>query len=128
MEALSYWRSRVSANERQASPLSLWLPYLFDILAPFLAYRVVHAFGLRAVWALTAGGAVAGASTAVNTSRRKGLDAVGLLVVLEIAASLALLVLVRDARLLLIRPSFYTGLAAIYLMTSAVVGVPLSYT
>jgi hypothetical protein len=115
------------ATEKPASVSSLWLPYLFDIVAPFVACLVVHAFGARAFWALAAGGAVAGASTALNSIRRKGLDGVGVLVVLEIAASIALLVFVRDARLLLIRPSFYTGLAAVYLMVSAFIGRPLSY-
>jgi hypothetical protein len=112
---------------KEPSLAKLWLPYLLDIVGPFVAYLIVHAFGGRAIWALTVGGAVAGASTLVNSIRRKGLDAVGGLVLLEIAASIALLAFVRDARLLLIRPSVYTGVAAIYVMSSAFAGRPLSY-
>jgi len=66
-------------------------------------------------------------STAVNTIRRKGLDAVGMLVVLEILASILLMVFVRDPRLMLIRPSFYTAIAAAYLIYTAVVGRPLTF-
>jgi hypothetical protein len=109
------------------SPAKLWLPYVFDIVAPFAAYLVVHAAGKPAVWALTAGGVMAAGSTAVNTIRKKGLDAIGGLVVVEIVASILMQVLLRDPRLLLIRPSFYTGLAAIYLMISAFGPKPLSY-
>lgn len=109
-------------NDKPATPQKLFLPYFFDIVAPILGYLVVHWFGARAIWALTAGGLIAGASTAVNTIRRKGLDRVGILVILEIVASIGLLFLTRDPRLLLTRPSFYTGIAAVYLMFTSVVG------
>jgi hypothetical protein len=101
--------------------------YFFDIVAPFLAYFVVHWFGAHALWALTAGGLVAGASTIINSIRRKGLDAVGVLVVIELLASITLLLVLRDPRLLLIRPSFYTGIASIYLIFSVCAGHPLSF-
>jgi hypothetical protein len=118
----------IKVNEKPASPASLWLPYVFDIVAPFGAYALVRTFGLGAIWALTVGGIIAGLSTAVNTIRRKGLDAIGGLVVLEMALSLVLLAFIRDGRLMLIRPSFYTGLAAIYLVRSAfAAGQPLTY-
>jgi len=114
-------------NEKPATPQKMFLPYFFDIVAPFLAYLIVHWFGARAVWALTAGGLIAGVSTAINTVRRKGLDRVGALVILEIVASIVLLFVWRDPRLLLIRPSFYTGLAAGYLIFTVFVGRPLSF-
>jgi hypothetical protein len=79
------------------------------------------------VWALMAGGLIAGASTAVNTIRQKGLDRVGALVILEIAASIAMLLVLKDPRLLLIRPSFYTGIAAAYLIFTVLVGRPISF-
>ena len=112
---------------RDTSFARLWLPYLLDIAGPFAAYLLVTAFGASAVWALTAGGLVAGLSTVVNTVRRRGLDVVGALVLLELCASVAILILVRDPRLMLIRPSFYTGLAAVYLLASAAFGRPLTY-
>jgi len=105
----------------------VFLPYFFDIVAPFLAYFVVHWFGARTIFALTAGGLIAATSTAVNTIRRKGLDRVGTLVILEIVVSIVMLIVLKDARLLLIRPSFYTAVAAVYLLYTAFVGRPLSY-
>ena len=105
----------------------IFLPYFFDIVAPFLAYFVVHRFGARTILALTVGGLIAAASTAVNTIRRKGLDRIGMLVILEIVASLVMLLVMHDPRLLLIRPSFYTAVAAVYLIYTVFVGRPLSY-
>jgi len=114
-------------SEKPVSAQRIFLPYVFDIVAPFLAYWIVQRFGGHAFWGLTAGGLAVGVSTAVNTVRRKGLDAVGMLVILEIAASIVLLLVVHDPRLMLVRPSFYTGLAAIYLGFTALVGRPLSF-
>ena len=103
------------------------VPYLVDIVGPFVAYAIVHWLGAPAFWALTVGGLVAGTSTAINTVRRRGLDTVGTLVVIEIAVSIALTLLVHDERLILIRPSFYTLVAAVYLLYTAAIGKPLTF-
>jgi hypothetical protein len=105
----------------------LFLGYVLDIVGPFLTYLVAHLLGVRAVWALTSAGIAAGVGTTVNSLRRKGLDPMGLLVLLELAASLLLLLLVRDRRLLLVRPSLYTAVAAGYLVWTALAGRPLSF-
>jgi hypothetical protein len=114
-------------SEKPVTWRKIVAPYFFDIAAPFLAYLVVRKFGAQAVWALTAGGVVAGLSTAINTIRNKGLDRVGALVILEIAASIAMLFLIRDPRLLLIRAALYTGVASVYLMFTVFVGRPISF-
>lgn len=118
-------------NAREVSPAKnpnkVFLGYLFDVVAPFAAYLVVHWFGGKAFWALTVGGLIAGASTAVNTIRNRKLDAVGILVLLELAASVVFLVVLRDSRLLLIRPSLYTAIASVYLFGSVLAGHPLSF-
>jgi hypothetical protein len=103
------------------------IPYFVDIVGPFVAYAIVHWLGAPAFWALTAGGLVAGTSTAINTVRRRGLDSVGVLVLLEILVSMALLVRMHDERLMLIRPSFYTLVAAVYLLYTAAAGKPLTF-
>lgn len=110
-----------------ANTKSVLIPYLVDVVGPFLAYAIVHWLGGPAFWALTAGGLVAGTSTAINTVRRRGLDSIGMLVVLEILVSIGLLVVVHDERLVLIRPSFYTLVAAVYLLYTAAVGKPLTF-
>lgn len=111
-----------------SSTWTLVRPYLLDVAGPFIAYAVAHTFGVRGVWAMTAAGLVATLSTAVNSLRRKRLDGVGALVILEIVASVVMLLLVHDPRLLLARPSVYSAIAAGYLGLSAFVGRPLSFS
>lgn len=111
-------------------PPSTWAlirPYVFDIAGPFIGYAVVHALGATGFWAMTVAGGIAALSAAINSFRRRGLDAVGLLVFTEILAAIAIMVFVRDARLLLIRPSIYTAVAAVFLIASACSGRPLTY-
>jgi hypothetical protein len=116
-------------NTREASPStwSLWRPIVLDLVLPFVSYGLVVAFGNGVVWAMTAAGAASCVSTLINTINRKGLDPLGLLVMLELVAAIGILLFVRDARLLLVRPSIYTGIGAVYLMASAVIGRPLSF-
>jgi hypothetical protein len=104
-----------------------WLPYLLDIVAPLVAYVVMQALGVGAMWALSIAGVLAGATTLVNSVRRRALDPLGTLVLLELLVSVVLLAVTRDAKLLLIRPSFYTGIAAVYLVTSSLSSTPVSY-
>jgi hypothetical protein len=120
-------KNLTAAKADPAPARNPFLGYFFDIVAPFVAYFIVHRFGAPAFWALTAGGLVAGASTTVNSIRRKNLDAVGVLVLLELVASIIFLLVLRDPRLLLIRPSFYTAIASIYLAFSVLTGHPLSF-
>jgi hypothetical protein len=117
----------MNTNDKPVSAWKLWRPYVFDVAGPFVAYFLVKAFGAPVVWAMTIAGTVAGLSAAVNTIRRGKLDAVGALVLVEIIASLVLMIFVRDQRLMLIRPSFYTALAAVFLVSSAFIGQPLTY-
>jgi len=93
-------KNLTAAKADPAPARNPFLGYFFDIVAPFVAYFIVHRFGAPAFWALTAGGLVAGASTTVNSIRRKNLDAVGVLVLLELVASIIFLLVLRDPRLL----------------------------
>jgi hypothetical protein len=117
----------MKSNAKPASAWSLWRPYIFDIGGPFIAYFLVKAFGAQVTWAMTVAGAVAAVSAIVNTLRRGKLDALGALVLAEIVVSLLLTIFVRDPRLMLIRPSFYTAMAAVFLFSSASGNQPLTF-
>ncbi|NRD78985.1 hypothetical protein HPT25_16595 [Bacillus sp. BRMEA1] len=103
------------------------LPLLVDLIAPGVAYFLLHQLGLNDVVALTVSGVAAGLTTALQTARNRKLDGIGLLIVLEIALSIVLMIWTNDPRILLIKPSFYIGAAAIYAWTTCFVGRPLSY-
>ena len=117
----------MTTHDQPVSAWRLWRPYIFDIAGPFAAYFLVKAFGVSVTWAMTIAGIVAGLSAIANTIRRGKIDAVGMLVLLEIVVSLLILIFVRDQRLMLIRPSFYTALAAVFLVSSAFGPQPLTF-
>lgn len=110
-----------------ASRWTLWRPYVFDLGGPFIAYFLVKALGAQVTWAMTVAGVAAGLSTVVNTLRKRKLDGIGALVLLEIVVSLLLTIFVRDPRLMLIRPSFYTAMASVFLISSAFGNQPLTF-
>jgi hypothetical protein len=104
------------------------LPILLDLIIPTAGYFLLHRAGLSDVWALT----IAGSATAVNalltTVRRGRLDALGLLIVAEIAVSVALVASTHDPRLILARPAIYLAVAGVVNLISCLAGRPLSYT
>ena len=114
-------------NPNVTSPRKIFIGYAIDIFGPLAAYWLTRRLGIPVFWGLALGGVIAVASTAINSIRRRRLDAVGTLVLLEFAASIVLLFYLNDPRLLLIRPSIYTGVAAIYLMANAFTSQPLSF-
>src|SRR4030095_1032363 len=83
------------------------LPTLLDLVIPTAGYFLLHWAGLPDVWALTIAGSATGVHAAVNTIRRGRLDALGLLIVAEIAVSVALVASTGDPRLILARPAGY---------------------
>jgi hypothetical protein len=118
------------ASRTDAQPVSrfrAFLPFLLDLVVPILAYVVLHRLGVSDVLALTVGGLATGVNATIGTLRRRRLDGIGLLVVLEITVSIGLLLVTNDARILLIKPSFYLALGAIYAFITCLVGRPIFY-
>ena len=108
-------------------PSAIFLGYIFDVIAPMVAFFVLDRLGMPPFWSLVVGSAIALGSTAVNSVRHRRLDRVGVLVLIEIAASIVILVKVNDPRLLLARPVLYTAVAGIYLLATSFRGKPLTY-
>jgi hypothetical protein len=106
---------------------TILLPALLDVIVPIGGYFLLHALGLSAFWSLTIAGAGTGVVTVVNTVRRRRLDGLGLLVLLEVALSVALLLFTRDPRVLLLKPAFYTAVAGVFALSTCVAGKPLVY-
>jgi intracellular septation protein A len=103
------------------------LPTLLDLVIPTAGYFLLHWAGLPDIWALTIAGAATGVNALVNTIRRGRLDALGLLVVAEVAVSVALAAITADPRLILVRPAVYLAVAGVVNLVSCVAGRPLSY-
>lgn len=101
-------------------------PMIVDIVLPVAGYYLLSACGIDDFWALTIAGLATAAHALVTTVRRRRLDGFGALVVLEIALSLVLLAVTRDPRIVLLKPSFYTALAGIFLFGTCVAGKPFT--
>jgi hypothetical protein len=102
------------------------LGYAVDIFGPLVAYWATTKLGIPMLWGLALGVGIAVVSTGINTVQRGQLDAVGVLVLVEMSASIGLLFWLHSPPMLLIRPSFYSGIAAVWLMTSAFTAKPLT--
>jgi hypothetical protein len=110
------------------SRLRTLLPTLLDLIIPTAGYFLLHWAGLSDVWALTIAGAATAVNALITTIRRRRLDALGLLVVAEVAVSVALAAITQDPRLILARPAVYLAVAGVVNLVSCVAGRPLSYT
>ncbi|MGI5126707.1 VC0807 family protein [Pseudonocardia sp. CA-107938] len=102
------------------------LPMLVDVVVPVAGYYLLSACGLDDFWALTIAGLATAVHALVTTVRRRRLDGFGALVVLEIALSLVLLGVTRDPRIVLLKPSFYTALAGVFLIGTCLAGKPFT--
>ena len=104
------------------------LPILLDLIIPTAGYFLLHWAGLSDVWALTIAGSATALNALLTTVRRGRLDALGLLIVAEIAVSVALVASTGDPRLILARPAVYLAVAGVVNLVSCFAGRPLSYT
>lgn len=107
--------------------LRLFLPTALDVVIPVVAYFALRALGANQFWALTLAGVGTGLAALVNTVRRRKLDWIGMLVLLEVALSAALLFTTDDPRVVAIKPAFYTALTGFYFLFTCVVGKPVVY-
>jgi intracellular septation protein A len=119
---------RQPAPPAAATRLRTLLPTLLDLVIPTAGYFLLHRAGLSDIWALTIAGSATAVNAAVTTIRRGRLDALGLLIVAEIAVSVALTVITQDPRLIMARPAAYLAVAGTVNLISCLVGRPLSYT
>jgi hypothetical protein len=110
------------------SRLHTLLPTLLDLVIPTAGYFLLHWAGLPDIWALTIAGAATAVNALITTIRRRRLDALGLLVVAEVAVSVALVAVTADPRLILARPAVYLAVAGVVNLISCFAGRPLSYT
>jgi hypothetical protein len=116
-----------TSQTNPAKPSAVFLGYAIDVVAPMAVFFVLNRLGVPPLWSLLLGSAIALGSTIINTLRRRRIDRVGVLVLIEIAISIALLFVWRDPRFLLAKPSLYTAIAGVYLIATSFRGKPLTY-
>ncbi len=102
------------------------LPYALDVVLPIASYAVLTSLGVSTFWALVVGGLLTAVTSVVNTVRRRRLDKLGGLVLLEVALGLVLDFVVRDPRLMLARGSLYLAIGAAWVLANAFTARPLT--
>jgi hypothetical protein len=116
-----------TSSPARGGRLRALVPTLLDIVVPVILYFVLKKAGVSDFWALTLAGVGTGVYALVNTIRRRKLDFIGILVLLEIALTIALLFATDDPRVVAIKPAFYTALTGFYFLFTCVVGKPIVY-
>ncbi|MCR6484832.1 hypothetical protein M8542_18545 [Amycolatopsis sp. OK19-0408] len=102
------------------------VPVVLDLVLPIGGYFLLHGvFGLSAFWSLTLAGAATGVHALAATLRRGRVDALGVLIFLEMALSAVLLFVTDDPRIVLVKPAFYLAVAAVYALVTCFAGRPL---
>jgi hypothetical protein len=109
-----------------AARLLALLPYALDIVLPVASYATLKALGASTFWALAVGGLLTAGNSLVNTVRRRRLDKLGALVLLEVALGLVLDFVVRDPRLMLARGSLYLAIGGLWMLANAFTARPLT--
>lgn len=117
----------MSVTEKAATPRSYFVGALVDTVGPIVTFSVLHALGVPPLVAMIYGTIVAITSTVVNTVKRKRLDAVGVLVIAEIMAAIVMQVLIHDIRLLMAKPSVYSLIGGVFVLSTLFRSQPITY-
>jgi hypothetical protein len=117
----------MTTGQELTTRLRALAPLLADVVVPIVAYLGLKRLGLGDFWALTLSGVGTGAVTAINSVRRRRLDFIGVLIIIELALTVALLFSTKDPRFVAVRPAFYTVVTGLYLGLTCFVGRPITY-
>jgi intracellular septation protein A len=100
---------------------------IFDIAAPLAAYSVLRSDGLSAVTSLLLSGVFPAIPVSIDAIRHRRLEVVGALVLAGILVGTVLGLASHNARLVLVEGSVPTGVFALGLLGSLLVGQPLMF-
>lgn len=103
------------------------LPTLLDVVVPIAAYFVLRACGLDSFWALALGASLAVVGVLGSAVRNRRLNTAGVAVLALFAVGIAVTFLTSDARILLVKPSFFFAAIGTWLLVSCLFHRPLMY-
>ncbi|GAA2273947.1 MULTISPECIES: VC0807 family protein [Kitasatospora] len=85
-----------------------------DLFVSIGGYFILRAAGVSVIWSLAIPGIVVGVLTVLSTIRRRKLDVVGVLVLVELAATLGLSFVTNDARIAACRQPLYVLIGGLF--------------
>jgi hypothetical protein len=102
-------------------------PGLAELALSVGGYYLLHALGVGVFWALTAPAIAVAIVTTVVTARRRRVDMIGLVVLLEIGAALTLSLATHTARAAAAREPAYILIAGVFCLATLWYRTPLSH-
>ena len=103
------------------------LSALLEIVLSIGGYYLLRAFGVGVFWALTVSAIAVAVVALAVTVRRRRIDLIGLLVLCEIAASIALSLVTLDPRIAALREAAYVLIAGVFCLVTLVYRTPLAH-
>ncbi|GAA2775017.1 hypothetical protein GCM10010521_61870 [Streptomyces rameus] len=104
------------------------LTIILELVVSIAGYYCLRAFGIGVIWSLAIPGIVVGLIALGSTIRRRKLDATGILVLLELAATLALSLSTGDVRIAACRQPLYVLLGGVFCLCTLLAARPLTAT
>ena len=104
--------------EAKKAKLKSFLPFLYDIIVPAAVYFSLHYFGVADLLALTIAGGVSGINAIVDIIRHRKFRSVSLLVFIMFGVSIAMMIFIKDPRIILLKPAIFIEVGAIYCFIS----------
>ena len=119
-------KERVNSPRTARPAFGGLLNVVIDLVISVGGYYVLRAVGVDVIWSLTIPGIVVGIFAAANTLRRRKLDMVGLLVLVELAATLSLSFITHDPRIAASRQPLYTLIGGVFCLVTLFGSVPFT--
>ncbi|MET9079973.1 VC0807 family protein [Streptomyces sp. NPDC004232] len=105
---------------QQRPQLGGMMTVLLDLFLSIGGYYALRALGVGVIWALTVPGILIGVLTVMSTIRRRKLDVVGVLVLVELTATLGLTFATDDARIAACRQPLYVVIGGAFCLATLV--------
>ncbi|MGW4844504.1 VC0807 family protein [Nocardia brasiliensis] len=112
---------------KKTSRFKALLPLFGNVIVSTVLYFVLRAIGFSEIWSLAIPGIVVAVTTTVGSIRRRSLDVIGALVLVELVVSLGLAFVTDDPRIAAIRPALYMLTTGGFFLFTCVVGKPVMY-
>ncbi|MYT32519.1 MULTISPECIES: VC0807 family protein [unclassified Streptomyces] len=101
---------------------------VLELIVSIAGYYCLRAFGIGVIWSLAIPGIVVGLIALGSTVRRRKIDAMGILVLLELAATLGLSFTTGDVRIAACRQPLYVLIGGAFCLCTLLAARPLTAT
>ncbi|MEV6846595.1 VC0807 family protein [Actinoplanes sp. NPDC051411] len=104
------------------------LSAVLELILTFGGYYLLRAFGVSVFWSLTVPAIAVAAVTVAVTVRRRKVDLIGLLVLMELAATIVVSLVTRSPRIAAVREPIYILIGGVFCLVTLLGRVPFTHT